>query len=45
LFLARPWLVPNGKTQAELGETRHLYKAVAETMLAAIIAEEAELEE
>jgi hypothetical protein len=43
--MRKTWLVPNGKTQTELGETRHLYKAVAETMLSAIIAEEAELEE
>jgi hypothetical protein len=40
--MRKTWLVPNGKTQTELGETGHLYKAVAETMLAAITAEEAD---
>jgi hypothetical protein len=43
--MRKTWIVPNGRTQTELGETRHLYRVVAETMLAAIKAEEAALEE
>ena len=43
-LMRKTWLVPNGKTQTELGDTLSLYRAVAKTMLAAIEAEEADLE-
>jgi hypothetical protein len=43
--MRKNWIVCNGKTQTELHETGHLYRAVAKVTLAAIDAEAAEHED
>ena len=43
--MRKSWIVCNGKTQTELHDTGHLYRAVAEVTLAAIAAKAAEHED